>query len=92
VQLGQPRLARFSWQMYSGRAVSTYGTHIQFEIMYADRVVQPVDLASYLGRNRMELDLAQIMPPHLCTVVEGAHAVRLTFEPSQQQKIYECYP
>lgn len=35
-----------------------------------------VDLADFLVRQRAEIDVAEVLPPHLCDVIQGASVVR----------------
>lgn len=72
VSLFGPRPARFAWQMYSGsRAMAT------LSVVYDDGRVEPVSWDDYLIHPRLDMDLLTLLPPRICSLVEGATAVRI---------------
>lgn len=71
-QLGQPRPARFGWQMFSGGR-----PRVEFRVELADGTVEPIDVGDYLARERSEVDLASALPPHLCRRIDGVEIVRV---------------
>lgn len=71
-RLGAGDPARFGWQMYSSARPSP-----QFVVETADGDIA-VDLDDYLAARRVEIDVSDALPEHLCSVVDGA--IRVTWE------------
>lgn len=60
---------RFGWQMYSTVGqVTTY-------VVHTSTSTSEVSSARYMAIPRVDLPLHQLIPPHLCQVVEGAQRV-----------------
>jgi hypothetical protein len=69
--LGQPRPARFGWQMYSAL---TSLPHVQLES--ADGSLTAVDLSKIVARGRAEADFSGAIATHLCETTDAV-AIRL---------------
>lgn len=67
-----PRPARFAWQMYSGAR-----TQASFAIVQADGATVDVALSDYLGKPRLDIDFATVLPAHICEDEPEAVAVRI---------------
>ena len=63
--------SRFGWQMFSG---SRAFPELVVETDDGEEVA--IDLSEYLIRQRVEIDVAAVVPPHLCAEIPGATAVR----------------
>lgn len=72
-QLGQPRPARWGWQMYS-----TIRPRSTFTVLLADGSAYAVDPRDYVPHIRTEIDLDPLLPAYLCRTVPGIVAVRIT--------------
>lgn len=68
--IGPGHAQRFGWQMFSGSEAFP-----EF-LVITSTGEEEVDLADYLLRQRVELDVVGVVPPHLCEVVPDAVAVR----------------
>lgn len=65
--LGQPRPARFGWQMYT--AVSSLP---EVRLEAADGTTSTVDLADLLARERADVDVSAALARHLCATTDAA--------------------
>lgn len=57
---------RFGWQMFS-----TGDPLPSFEVVKGSDV-EAIDLDEYMARDRDEIDVTALLPPHLCKVIPGA--------------------
>lgn len=71
--LFEPRPARWSWQMYSGAR-----TQMKFTIIRENGTLDDVALSDYLGNPRLDIDLSERLPAHICNVEPDASAIRIT--------------
>lgn len=78
-RLGEPGHAqRFAWQMFSGsRAYPTMN-------VITSAGEQQVRIEEWLLRARVELDITESLPAHLCEVVPGAQIV------TWDEETYRC--
>jgi hypothetical protein len=86
IQLAAHRPARFGWQMFSG-----LGHPARFSVVLEDGRVDSISVADHVRWLRPEMNLPITLPPHLCSRVEGAAAVRV--EPQigdAPDRTYEC--
>ena len=67
-----PRPGRFSWQMYSG-----VQTPANFKTVHQDGSVRDISAADYLVQPRLEMNLLQWLPEHVCSVDETVTAFRI---------------
>ena len=83
-QLMAPRLARWGWQMYSV-------AHPQpvFLSVSASGAETPLDLIEYLASARPDLDLAAMLPPHVCRLRPELAAVRYRHSGGRTEE-YRC--
>lgn len=72
VMLLQPRPARFGWQMFSGGSVAAD------YVVEHDGFTSRIDPTDFVALSRADIDLTIHLPAHLCEVVPGARAVRVT--------------
>lgn len=63
---------RFGWQMYSTSSQATTYT------VHTDSGTEEVPAPRYMVLPRFDLPLEDLLPPHLCRVVDGA--VRVTWD------------
>lgn len=84
--LGRPRPAPFGWQMYSAAPPV-----VELTLVLEGGELRPVAKAAWVARERHELDLAELLPPHLCRAMEGVRAV-LVHRPGHGDRRFECSP
>ena len=79
VHLVQPhdRAQRYAWQMF---AFATSGVYVAV----TEDGEEAVDLEEILARPRADMDLAAVVPPHVCAT--RPEVIRVTWEGGQ----YEC--
>ncbi len=68
--IGPGHAQRFGWQMFSGSEAFP-----EF-VVITSTGEEEVDLADHLLRQRVELDVVEVIPPYLCEIVPDAVAVR----------------
>jgi hypothetical protein len=85
VKLTSPRPARFGWHMWTARRRNP-----QFTLVMKDGTTSPVDLSTYLGLSRGELDFREAMPAHLCRVVPDVVEVQTQTLDSESPKVHSC--
>ena len=68
----QPRPAPFAWEMF---AETPAPPHIQ--VVLEDGTRSTVNLSDVVVRTRGDIPYAQVLPSHLCRVIDGATAVVL---------------
>lgn len=85
VQLWAPRPARWGWQMYATLPIPP-----TFSVVLHNGTVQPVDSAAYVTLMRTEVDLAIVLPPHICRVTLEAVAVQIQQSQTSQLGEYVC--
>lgn len=71
-RLAAPRPARFGWQMYTG-----FRPRPRVFAIAHDGRREPVELPPLFVRLRGEIDVAAVVPPHLCRTRPSLRAVRL---------------
>ena len=87
VALFGPRPARFAWQMYSGTR-----TQASFHIVRDDGATDEVVFSDYLGHPRIEMNLIETLPAHICEVESNAVAVRIDPPGSNEPSEVPCSP
>ena len=85
VKLTSPRPARFGWHMWTARKRNP-----EFVMIMKDGTASPVNLSTYLGLSRGELDIQEAMPAHLCRVVPNVASVQIKTLDSEPFKVYSC--
>lgn len=65
-------MTRFGWQMFA--SVRHHPTYL---VRYAGGGLDTVRVEEHVVLARPEIELHQVLPPHLCRSVEGAEAVRM---------------
>ena len=72
------QIQRFGWQMFS-----TLGEPIEFTV-HTSTGSLVIDLEEVMARVRGDIPLEELLPPHLCSTVEGAETV------TWDDKRHEC--
>ncbi|NOT00826.1 MAG: hypothetical protein HOP29_09380 [Phycisphaerales bacterium] len=85
VQLPADRPARFGWQMYSGIKIIP-----QFEVIGADGGMRPITLTDFVANVRADLRYDDVLPKHLCRVLDDAAAVRARDPMTRRETVIEC--
>lgn len=85
IQLGAPRPARFGWQMWAARRSVP-----AFVVLMKNGMRQPVAPSAHVGMSRVEIDLGEALPPHLCRVVAGIAAVEVRGAGSEMLQVHRC--
>ena len=68
-RLGNHDASRFGWQMFG-----TVGAPVAFTV-HTDGGSQLIDLDLYMARIRGDMSLEDLLPPHLCTIIDDATSV-----------------
>lgn len=66
----QPHPAPFAWAMYSAAPASPH-----IEVVFEDGTRRQVPLTDEVVRTRAEIPYAEVLPAHLCRVMQGVVAV-----------------
>jgi hypothetical protein len=78
--LDDDEASRFGWQMFSGSKA------FPELAVQTDEGEIDILLSDYLVRERVEIDVAAVLPPHLCAVVPGA--IRVMWDDGE----FRCAP
>ncbi len=84
-KLLSPRPARFGWHMWT-----IIPPRRDVVLLMRDGSSQPADLRPYLAQARGELDLDDILPPHLCQMMPDVAAVRYRSDRMATTQIHTC--
>ena len=85
VKLMSPRPARFGWHMWT---VKPPRRHVV--LLMRDGTTRPADLRPYLAQGRGELDLDDVLPPHLCRMIPDVAAVHYRSRRTATIQIHPC--
>ena len=85
VKLTSSRPARFGWHMWT-----VTPPRRQVVLLMRDGTTRPADLRPYLAQGRGELDLDNVLPPHLCRMIPDVAAVRYRSRSTATTQTHTC--
>ena len=73
LRLGSDTTSRFGWQMFS-----TVRIQPTFGVRFEDGRLDTLEIGDFVAKPRSDIDLASLLPPHLCLRLDRAVAVLVT--------------